>query len=265
MDSKHTILAARMGRSGIAVLALVFGATFAFEPGAEPFVASSVLPYSTGGAGRPSPTVAEEPEGKRQVAASSVRVPLPEAKPISFAELRVRQLLPQEDIARMIREAAIANEAAAVTRPVAEAVETVTEGADEPKQNRALVSSAKEQPAGAAAKLAVVEEEEPEVAAPMELSTVNYDIAGGADSARAISETKSVLYHGADAGELEIRIDETAAIFARKADLAAMIPGIGARLKGQKGDFASFADVRQAGFDIRYDAARDRVVIAESQ
>lgn len=94
---------------------------------------------------------------------------------------------------------------------------------------------------------------------------IDFTLKGGADSAKAINVRKPVAVAGAVSGNLSIRIDGAARIYARRSEVASLLEGKSdksERIRTASGDdFVSFEQLRDLGVDIRYDPSADRIVI----
>jgi hypothetical protein len=92
---------------------------------------------------------------------------------------------------------------------------------------------------------------------------LRYSLAGGAEAGDAIEVAKPVSVGGKDAGRLPIRIDGNARVFAQASGVAAVLSAHGASPPTGLGDaFVSLEELRGLGIDVRYDAVRDRLILA---
>ena len=87
----------------------------------------------------------------------------------------------------------------------------------------------------------------------------------GANSAKTINVRKPVAVAGTASGNLSIRIDGAAKIYAKRSEVASLLEGKSdksERVRTASGeDFVSFEQLRDMGVDIRYDPSADRIVI----
>jgi hypothetical protein len=92
---------------------------------------------------------------------------------------------------------------------------------------------------------------------------LRYSLAGGAEAGDAIEVVKPVTVAGKDAGRLPIRIDGNAQVFVQASRVAAILAAHDAGHSEQLGDeFVSLERLRGFGIDVRYDAVRDRLILA---
>ena len=99
---------------------------------------------------------------------------------------------------------------------------------------------------------------------------VSFDLAQPRISDRAALEVrKGVRFNGADAGQATIRVGTGSALFIASDDLRALLSAarrvdLADRLtSGAERPFVGFDEIRQAGVNLRYDAASDQIVISE--
>lgn len=97
---------------------------------------------------------------------------------------------------------------------------------------------------------------------PTRLQDVTFDLGAGPEAASSIEVRKTVRLNGADVGMLDVRIDESARIYANGSQLAALLPPESVRPAATADQFLSFDQLRNAGVDIRYDPTQDRLVVA---
>jgi hypothetical protein len=94
---------------------------------------------------------------------------------------------------------------------------------------------------------------------------LDYNLSGGAQAGDAIELDKPVSVGGADAGRIALRIDGNARVYAQGRRVAALLArhgGANAVPDGLGDDFVSLEALRAMGVDVRYDAARDRLLLA---
>ncbi|WP_336986828.1 hypothetical protein [Altererythrobacter aquiaggeris] len=103
------------------------------------------------------------------------------------------------------------------------------------------------------------------------LMAVDFDLSDGSATAGAtassIEITKPVEINGRDAGRIALRIDGRSTILASTSQLLSLITGQGDAapdLPKGEGGFATFGALRKAGLEVRYDAARDRILVTTS-
>lgn len=96
---------------------------------------------------------------------------------------------------------------------------------------------------------------------PARLQDVTFDLGAGPDAASTIEVRKTVRINGADVGTINVRIDESARLYARGNELAALLPPDTVRPAAAADQFLSFEQLRNAGVDIRYDPTQDRLVV----
>jgi hypothetical protein len=101
------------------------------------------------------------------------------------------------------------------------------------------------------------------------LMDVSFDLAQPRISDRAALEVrKGVRFNGADAGQATIRVGTGSAVFIAIEDLRALLSAarrvdLADRLtSGTERPFVGFDEIRQAGVNLRYDAASDQIVIS---
>lgn len=97
---------------------------------------------------------------------------------------------------------------------------------------------------------------------PARLQDLNFDLGAGPEAASTIEVRKTVRLNGADVGTLNVRIDESARLYANGSQLAALLPPESVRPAASADQFLSFDQLRNAGVDIRYDPTQDRLTIA---
>lgn len=94
---------------------------------------------------------------------------------------------------------------------------------------------------------------------------IDFNLKGGAQSPRTITVRKPVAIAGAASGNLSLRIDGAARIYANKAEVATLLEGRSdksERIRTASGEeFVSFDQLRDLGVNIRYDPSADRIVI----
>ena len=93
---------------------------------------------------------------------------------------------------------------------------------------------------------------------------LDYNLSGGAFAGDAIELDKPVSVDGADAGRIALRIDGNARVYAQGRRVAALLArhgGVSAVPEGLGDDFVSLEALRALGVDVRYDAARDRLLL----
>ena len=91
---------------------------------------------------------------------------------------------------------------------------------------------------------------------------VKYNLGGGAEAGDAIELEKPVSIAGAEAGRIALRIDGNAKVFAEGRAVAALLAARGRAVpEGVGNGFVSLEALRALGVEVRYDAARDRLVL----
>ena len=93
---------------------------------------------------------------------------------------------------------------------------------------------------------------------------LKYNLSGGAEASDAIELDKPVVVGGADAGRIALRIDGNAKVYVQGRRVAALLGAKGGRDAVPEGlgeDFVSLEALRAMGVEVRYDAARDRLIL----
>lgn len=94
---------------------------------------------------------------------------------------------------------------------------------------------------------------------------IDFDLQGGAQSSRSIAVQKPVTVAGLASGNLSVRIDGAAKIYANRAEIASLLDGKSNKSERVRAasaeDFLSFQQIRDLGIDIRYDPSSDRIII----
>jgi len=94
---------------------------------------------------------------------------------------------------------------------------------------------------------------------------IDFSLNGGANSAKTINVRKPVAVAGSASGNLSIRIDGAAKIYAKRTEVASLLEGKSDKSERVKTasseEFVSFEQLRDIGVDIRYDPSSDRIVI----
>ncbi len=92
---------------------------------------------------------------------------------------------------------------------------------------------------------------------------IAYDLDAGPGSDGSVTISKRLRRNGASLGPLKLQVDRNSGLYASRADLARMLPAKAAQIDRLDGDFLSLSRLRQAGVNLRYDAARDELVVQE--
>jgi hypothetical protein len=91
---------------------------------------------------------------------------------------------------------------------------------------------------------------------------LDYNLSGGAQAGDAIELDKPVVVAGAEAGRIVLRIDGNARVYAQGRRVVALLAARGGAVpKGIGDDFVSLEALRALGVEVRYDAARDRLIL----
>lgn len=94
------------------------------------------------------------------------------------------------------------------------------------------------------------------------LLAVDFDLAGRPGGRDAIEIRKPVSLAGASVGQIRLRIDENSQLYADASQIEALLPDAAKSLQGVRDGFVSFQELRNAGIPIRYDVAKDQIVLA---
>ncbi len=92
---------------------------------------------------------------------------------------------------------------------------------------------------------------------------LDYDLAGGPQSASALQVRKEVQHDGETVGRVEIRIDNNSAIYVARADLVRIVPSASDEAERLGSDFVPLVALREAGINLRYDPVSDRLVLRD--
>jgi len=92
---------------------------------------------------------------------------------------------------------------------------------------------------------------------------INYDLLAGPGSSGAVEISKRLRRGDASLGPLKLQVDRNAGLYASRADLARMLPARAAQIDRLDGDYLSLSRLREAGVNLRYDAAHDELVLQD--
>lgn len=98
---------------------------------------------------------------------------------------------------------------------------------------------------------------------PVGVIALDYDLAGGPRSASTLQVRKDVQHDGQLVGRVEIRIDNNSAIYVARTDLLRVIPSAQDQARALQDEFVGLIELREAGINLRYDAANDRLVLRD--
>lgn len=92
---------------------------------------------------------------------------------------------------------------------------------------------------------------------------VDFDLAGGPDADNTLQLQMQVQHANRSLGRVEIRIDNTSAIFVSRREIGRIIPVRTRAFDALEGEFVLLTRLRDAGVDLRYDPVSDRLVLAD--
>jgi|GEM_PF-2541749 len=92
---------------------------------------------------------------------------------------------------------------------------------------------------------------------------ITYDLLAGPGSAGAVEISKPLRRGDASLGALRMQVDRNAGLYASRADLARMLPSMAAQLGRMDSEYLALSRLREAGVKLRYDAARDELVLQD--
>lgn len=92
---------------------------------------------------------------------------------------------------------------------------------------------------------------------------LDYDLVAGPGSDGSVQISRDLRRGSASLGALTLQIDRNAALYASRADLVRMLPTRAAQLQRLDGEFVPLSRLRQAGVNLRYDAARDELMLLD--
>jgi hypothetical protein len=177
------------------------------------------------------------------------------ALPSSMSHDHIRIELPQARIAAADLSADL--EAAAILREAVESAEPLA-SETEPKLAIATDSSGRDQ---------TKEAHLSRTSRPDGLLDVTFDLSRPDILDRSSLDVRKVVrFNGADAGQATIRVGHGSALFIAREDLRSLLSGAGRvdladkLATGAERPFVAFDEVRQAGLNLRYDAASDRIL-----
>ena len=92
---------------------------------------------------------------------------------------------------------------------------------------------------------------------------LDFDLAGSTDARNTLQVRKSVQLGDAVLGQVQVRIDDTAAVYVARKDVFALLPDTPRAAQSLKDEYVRLSALREVGINLRYDATGDRFVLAQ--